>query len=108
MTRKNNIKALTLATGTALALGLASTAAFADNTNPFDMNELSQGYQVAMEEGKCGEGKCGASKTKSSEGKCGEGKCGASKTKTTEGKCGDSKTKSAEGKCGEGKCGGSK
>ena len=120
MTRKNNIKALTLATGTALVLGLASTSAFADNTNPFGMNELSQGYQVAMEEGKCGgsktkstegkcgEGKCGASKTKSSEGKCGEGKCGASKTKTTEGKCGGSKTKSAEGKCGEGKCGGSK
>lgn len=115
MTRKNNIKALTLATGTALALGLASTTAFADNTNPFGMSELSQGYQVAMEEGKCGgsktkssegkcgEGKCGGSKTKSS-----EGKCGASKTKTTEGKCGGSKTKSAEGKCGEGKCGGSK
>lgn len=37
-------------------------------------------------DGKCGEGKCGASKTKAGkgkDGKCGEGKCGAGKTKTT-------------------------
>lgn len=36
-------------------------------------------------DGKCGEGKCGASKTKAKgkgkDGKCGEGKCGASKGK---------------------------
>ena len=96
MTRKNNLTALSLATGTALVLGLASSTAFAESTNPFGMSELSQGYQVSMNEGKCGEGKCGGSKAKSSEGKCGEGKCGGSKAK------------SSEGKCGEGKCGGSK
>lgn len=38
-------------------------------------------------DGKCGEGKCGASKTKAKgkgkDGKCGEGKCGAGKAKTS-------------------------
>ena len=63
----------------------------------FAVEPLSQGYQLAAAktpgEGKCGEGKCGASAKASTEGKCGEGKCGASA------KAG------AEGKCGEGKCG---
>ena len=108
MTRKNNIKALSLATGTALALGLASSNVMADTSNPFAMTDLSQGYQVSMSSDKTEEGKCGGSKTTASEAKCGEGKCGGSKTKATEGKCGEGKTKAPEAKCGEGKCGGSK
>jgi len=60
--------------------------------NPFAMQELTAGYNVAMSEGTCGEGKCGGDKGK--EAKCGEGKCGGDKAK--EAKCG-------EGKCGEGK-----
>ena len=115
MTRKNNIKTLSLATGTALALGLVSGSVLADTANPFGMSDLSQGYQVATNMGKCGEGKCGGSKPKPAEGKCGgnmdkpaEGKCGGSKSMPAEGKCGGSKPKPAEGKCGEGKCGGSK
>src|SRR5688500_6154062 len=75
------------------------------NANPFAMESLSSVYQVAAEEkkdadGKCGEGKCGGAKTadKKADGKCGEGKCGGSKTSD----------KKADGKCGEGKCGGNK
>ena len=106
MTRNKTLKSLSLATGAALSLGLASSNVLADTANPFGMTDLSQGYQVAMSngseaEGKCGEAKCGGSKPKSSEGKCGEAKCGGSKP--AEGKCGASKP--AEGKCGEGKCG---
>jgi uncharacterized low-complexity protein len=85
------------------ALG-SSGVALADD-NPFAMQLLGQGYQVAeadakMPEGKCGgkqmeEGKCGGSKamegasvdkpeSKAKDGKCGEGKCGASKGKPAE------------------------
>ena len=101
MTRNKTLKSLSLATGAALSLGLASSNVLADTANPFAMTDLSQGYQVAMSngseaEGKCGEAKCGGSKPKASEGKCGD-------SKPAEGKCGASKP--AEGKCGEGKCG---
>ena len=113
MTRKNNIKALSLATGTALALGLSSGSVMADISNPFAMSDLSQGYQVSVNDAKCGaskakEAKCGESK-KSAEAKCGgnkakEAKCGESK-KAAEAKCGGNKAKAKEGKCGEAKCG---
>ncbi len=76
-------------------LGLSSVA-YAD-TNPFTLNELEGGYQLAAAdaEGKCGEAKCGAdAESKDSEGSCGEDKSGAS-----------AEEKGAEGKCGEGKCG---
>ena len=69
--------------------------------NPFGMsNTLDMQLADSHKQGKCGEGKCGASmKEKSRDGKCGKGKCG-------EGKCGASmKEKSRDGKCGEGKCG---
>lgn len=78
----------------ALAL-LGSQAAVAGN-----VASSSKAPVEKVQEGACGEGKCGASsskKAKSAEGACGEGKCGASSSK---------KAKSAEGKCGEGKCGG--
>ncbi len=95
----NNLKTLSLASGAALALSVASSTVLAADNNPFGMTELNGGYQVAMNEGKCGEGKCGGSKAKETEGKCGgdkakktEGKCGGSKAKETEGKCGGSKT----------------
>jgi len=52
--------------------------------NPFALNPLSQGYGVAAadkaQDGKCGEGKCGAKKeVKTKDGKCGDGKCGSKK-----------------------------
>ncbi len=100
--------ALTLAVGSAFAASLVSIQPAAADENPFKMESLESGYQVAAadkdKEGKCGEGKCG-------EGKCGgdkkdkEGACGGDK-KDKEGACGGDKKK--EGKCGEGKCGGNK
>jgi uncharacterized low-complexity protein len=115
----------------AAALGAAFLATsfvplVAAESNPFSMQQLSGGYDLAnydkhadggcggdkaKGEGKCGEGKCGEDKAKG-EGKCGEGKCGEDKAKGEgkcgEGKCGDDKAKKSEGegKCGEGKCGG--
>ena len=94
MARKKT--AITLALGTAFAVSLAAAPIVKAADNPFQMDALGKGYQVA--ENKPTEGKCG-------EGKCGEGKCGGDKAKDKakdkEGKCG-------EGKCGEGKCGGAK
>ena len=124
MSKKSQLKPLSIALGTAFAASMAaSNVATAAEGNPFATTELSSGYmQVADKhmEGKCGEGKCGGKKEmeKNMEGKCGgskakkEGKCG-------EGKCGGDKTSNnkaqAEGKCGsnnkgkkEGKCGGNK
>ena len=107
MTRNNNIKTLSLATGAALALSVIGSSAMAAQTNPFGMTELSQGYTLsAAAEGKCGQAKCGGN-AKSSEAKCGGDKKGA------EAKCGGDK-KEAESKCGgnaknpEAKCGGNK
>ena len=101
---KTHTAALTLAF--TAALGTAGFAVAA-NGNPFALNGLSQGYQVAQAEktkdGKCGEGKCGATQTtKAAETKTKDGKCGS--TKNTQ--AADPKVK--EGKCGEGKCGGAK
>lgn len=69
--------------------------------NPFGMQVLEHGYQVA-EADKMPDGKCGAKKAE-------EGKCAANKAQ--EGNCAASKTgtaKAKDGKCGEGKCGAKK
>ena len=106
MSQKITLKPLTLALGAAFVTSLAGTPVANAAENPFAMSDLSSGYMVAdshmdadkkMEEGKCGEGKCGGDKAKK-EGKCGEGKCGGDK-KMEEGKCGGDK-KMEEGKCG--------
>ena len=87
-----NKKLLSIAVGSTMVASLATGVAVAAD-NPFTMNTLDKGYQVAMSimpEGSCGdkgtEGKCGGDKV-------GEAKCGAEMKKTG-------------GKCGEGKCGG--
>jgi uncharacterized low-complexity protein len=90
----------TLTLALTAAIGVAGIAHAAGN--PFALNALPQGYMVAAadkaQDGKCGEGKCGAKKdTKAKDGKCGEGKCGGAK-----------EPKAKDGKCGEGKCGGKK
>ena len=75
-----NKKIVSMALGSAFVTSVAAGSAVASE-NPFEMNELDSGYQVAMSimpEGSCGE--------KGEEGKCGEGKCGE-KT-APEGKCG--------------------
>ncbi len=101
--------AFTLSLSTAFAMA-ALTAPVAHAESVFKSQTLTQGYQLAANdakpmEGKCGadkksaDGKCGADMSKKKDGKCGEGKCGADKKK-------DSKKK--EGKCGEGNCGADK
>ena len=92
-----NKKLLSIAVGSTMVASLATGVAVAAE-NPFTMNTLDKGYQVAMSimpEGSCGD--------KGTEGKCGEGKCGGDKV--GEAKCG-AEMKKTEGKCGEGKCGG--
>jgi uncharacterized low-complexity protein len=104
MSKKSQLKPLSIALGTAFAASMAaSNVATAAEGNPFATNQLSSGYMQVAAEGKCGgkkeaEGKCGGKKA-DKEGKCGEGKCGAQKK---------AKKKGTEGKCGEGKCGGNK
>jgi uncharacterized low-complexity protein len=96
-------KSLAMAFSSALALSMATPLNAAEN--PFAIKTLSSGYQVAdhheekMQEGKCGNGKCGAEK-KAHEATCGadkakEGKCSADKAK--EGNCSAEKMK--EGTC---------
>jgi uncharacterized low-complexity protein len=95
MNKLSSKQNLATAVGVALMGSMILGASAQAAENPFGLTELNGGHiQIASNEGKCGEGKCGGDK-KSAEGKCGEGKCGGDK-------------KSAEGKCGEGKCGGSK
>lgn len=90
MAEKYNVtKPVAAAVGVAFVSSLAASTTAVAADNPFEVADLDNGYMLAGghkgEEGKCGEGKCGADKAK--EGSCGEGK-------------------GEEGKCGEGKCGG--
>ncbi len=93
-------KSLALAVAGAFALSVGATSVNAAS-NPFAIKSLSSGYQVAeadttkMKDGKCGTGKCGATKKKSAE-KAKEGACSAEKA--ADGKC------SAEMKAKEGSC----
>jgi uncharacterized low-complexity protein len=78
--KRNSSKPLAAVIGASvLASAMSATA---QPGNPFQLTEMSQGYQIAAqekaEEGKCGEGKCGEKKA-DAEGKCGEGKCGEKK-----------------------------
>lgn len=89
--------------GAAFIASIAISPLALSAENPFQLKELSSGYQLAGAEkdaeGKCGEGKCGDDKKEAKadgEGKCGEGKCGDDK---------EAAKADAEGKCGEGKCG---
>ncbi len=119
--KKTKQSPLLLAMGTTLVSGLSITAVQAEDTNPFVMTELSNGYlQLAQADTKdektTEKENNGSSKMKT--GACGEGKCGGEKMKggeekTVEGNCAGNKPmpktdKSSEGKCGEGKCGAGK
>lgn len=108
-------KTLAVVVGGSIAATLALGSVVNAAENPFAIKALSSGYMVAenaggdakMEDGACGEGKCGSSMKKKSKAK--EGSCGGEKAK--EAKCGAEKAK--EGNCGgekakEGSCGGEK
>ena len=90
----------------ALTAALGSSGVALAGDNPFGMQTLGQGYQVAEADTKMPEGKCGAMKGEAA---------GADmdKAKAKEGTCGDkaeskARAKARDGKCGEGKCGASK
>ena len=71
MSKKFELKPIAAAVGAALTASVIAMPIANADANPFDLTELSSGYMVAeMEEGKCGEGKCGGDKGK--EGSCGE------------------------------------
>ncbi|MDD5037238.1 MAG: hypothetical protein PHE55_21130 [Methylococcaceae bacterium] len=97
-----NKKTLTLTLGGAIAASFMAAPVVNAAENPFSMQAVGGGLQVAeaskkAKEGKCGEGKC-SSKMKA--GKMKEGGCSASKTtadKMKEGGCSASKMK--EGGC---------
>lgn len=80
---------LTVALGTAFAASLAISPLAKAAGNPFAMDSLKIGYQVAGDEKKA-DSKSKADKAANAkmmkEGKCGEGKCGVKNLK--EGKCG--------------------
>jgi uncharacterized low-complexity protein len=91
-----NMKPLAIALGATLAASMVAQVNAAEN--PFSSTPMVSGYKVAME-GKCGEGKCGATKTQpkaDSEGKCGDAKAAPATDDTT---TTDAKSE-AEGKCG--------
>ena len=76
-------KALSLAIGSAFVASIAAAPIAGAADNPFQMDSLKSGYQVAGvakgEEAKCGEAKCGGAESdKGGEAKCGEAKCGGS------------------------------
>jgi uncharacterized low-complexity protein len=88
----------------ALTAALGSSGVALAGDNPFGMQTLGQGYQVAEADAKMPEGKCGAMKGEAA---------GGDMDKAKEGKCGDkseakAQVKAKDGKCGEGKCGANK
>ena len=85
----NKSKPIAAVLGTTFAVSLMASPIANAEQNPFEINELNNGY-MQLAEGNCGEGSCGEGKGEG-EGSCGEGSCGEG---------GD-----GEGSCGEGSCG---
>ena len=99
--------ALTIALGTAFAASLAAAPALGAADNPFKMDSLKNGYQVADND-KAKEGKCGGDKAK--EGKCGgtrPRKASAAATRPRKASAAGTRPKKGE-KAKEGSCGGNK
>ncbi len=78
MSNKITLKPIAAALGTTFVVSLACSPIANANENPFALNELSSGYMVAGEAGKCGT-ICGGDNPKAGENgemaKCG-GTCG--------------------------------
>ena len=78
MSKSNNFKPLVAALGATFAVSLVASPIVNAEANPFQVNELSSGFMVAGEAGKCGS-ICGGDKPtfndKGEMNKCG-GTCG--------------------------------
>lgn len=99
----NSPKSIALAVSGAFALSIAATSVNAAE-NPFAAKSLSSGYQVAEQDAKMKDGKCGANmkkmkKTKTEKAK--EGSCSAEKMK--DGSC-SAEMKGSADKAREGYC----
>ena len=70
--KSNSFKPLAAALGASM-LATALAPAVSATENPFALNQLKSGYQLAQAETTEG------TEAKPAEGKCGEGKCGGSK-----------------------------
>ncbi len=92
--KTQHIKPTLYAIGMGVAISLGSTAIASATSNPFTIEKLSSGYNLASSnengngdkgnDGKCGHAKCGnngstSSDSKSGQGKCGQGKCSSNK-----------------------------
>ena len=88
--KKIVLTAVTLAG--AVAFGAAHAA-----QNPFAMQDLGKGYQVAADD-KAMDAKCGGDKAKAKDAKCGGDK--AKDTKAKDAKCGGDKAKAKDAGCG--------
>jgi len=112
---KTQNKALVMALGSAFAATLATAPMVHAAENPFAAKSLASGYMVAeadmakdgekMKDGKCGTGKCGASKKKMMKEKAKEGNCSA-EMKDKEGNCSAEMKAKADAKAKEGNCSG--
>ncbi len=103
MNKPFSVKKQSLLIGAALVVGAVGPISAATGDNPFAMQELSRGYQLAhQDEDKSGnEKKASASSDKKEEHTdehdgdhkkdAAEGKCGAQHMETNEGKCGGAK-----------------
>ncbi len=89
---KTSKTAITLA----LTASLGSAGVALAGENPFAMQVLEHGYQLAGADGKAKDGSCGGTKAE-------EAKCGANKNSAAA-----ATSKAKDGKCGEGKCGANK
>jgi uncharacterized low-complexity protein len=74
-----------------LTIGMSSIYGFNSLPDDADATALADSSKKAVQDSKCGDGKCGGDEAKADvkDTKCGDGKCG-------------------DGKCGDGKCGGDK
>lgn len=104
MAKKLTSKALAGAIGATFISTLAATPIAQAGENPFSVNPLTSGYQVADKEGTCGGNKAKEKK---------DGNCGGKKAmEKKDGNCGSKKAQEMkakkDGSCGEAKCGGKK
>ena len=99
MKKQSMSRTLSTAIGTAFVAGAALSPIAQAADNPFGMQKLDSGYQLAQakaddkkKDGKCGEGKCGAEATKAkADAKMKDGSCGGDKVKMKDGSCGAKK-----------------
>jgi uncharacterized low-complexity protein len=91
-----------------LTIGMSSIYGFNSLPDGANATALADSSKKAVQDSKCGDGKCGGDEAKADvkDAKCGEGKCGGDEAKTTvSDKVDEVKADVKDAKCGVGKCG---